>query len=69
LPRTPPKRVHKNHPESQIIGDKSAGVETRRRLAFDSEQEMLSLIEPKSIKEAVKSKYWIKSMNEELGQI
>jgi regulator of extracellular matrix RemA (YlzA/DUF370 family) len=69
LPRSPSKRVQKNHLESQIIVDKSVGVETRRRLAFDSEQAMLSLIEPKSIKEVVKSKYWIKSMNEELDQI
>jgi hypothetical protein len=38
FPRAPSKRVQKNHPESQIIGDKSAGVETRRKLAFDSEQ-------------------------------
>jgi hypothetical protein len=30
---------------------------------------MLSLIELKSVKEAVKSKDWIKSMNEELDQI
>jgi hypothetical protein len=69
LPRDPSKRVQKNHTESQIIGDKSARVETRRRLAFESEQAMLSLIEPKSVKEAVKSKDWIKSMNEELDQI
>jgi regulator of extracellular matrix RemA (YlzA/DUF370 family) len=69
FPRAPSKRVQKNHPESQIIGDKSAGVETRRKLAFDSEQAMLSLIEPKSVNEAIKSKYWIKSMNEELDQI
>jgi hypothetical protein len=44
-------------------------VETRTKLDFDSEQVMLSLIEPKSAKEVVKSKYWIKSMNEELDQI
>jgi hypothetical protein len=36
LPRAPSKRVQNNHPEIQIIGDKSAGVETRRKLAFDS---------------------------------
>jgi hypothetical protein len=69
LPRAPSKRVQKNHPESQIIGDKSAGVETRRKLSFDSEQAMLSLIEPKSFKESRKSKYWIEAMNEELDQI
>jgi hypothetical protein len=44
-------------------------VETRRKLAFDLEQEMLPLIEPNSVNEAIKSKYWIKSMNEELDQI
>jgi regulator of extracellular matrix RemA (YlzA/DUF370 family) len=52
-----------------IIGDKSAGVETRWKLIFDSEQAMLSLIEPNSVKEYGKSKDWIKSMNEELYQI
>jgi hypothetical protein len=44
-------------------------VETRRKLAFDPEQAMLSLIEPKPVKEFVKSKDWIKSMTEELDQI
>jgi hypothetical protein len=44
-------------------------VETRRRLTFESEQAMLSLIEPKSFKEDNKSKYWIKGMNEKLDQI
>jgi hypothetical protein len=65
LPSVPSKRGQKNHLEIQIIGDKNARVETRRRLTFDSEQAMLSLIEPKSFKEASKSKYWIESMNEE----
>jgi hypothetical protein len=60
LPRAPSKRVQKNHPESQIIGDKSARVETRRKITFDSEQAMLSLIEPKLVKEVVKSKDSIK---------
>jgi hypothetical protein len=41
-------------------------VETRRKLTFDSEQEMLTMIEPKSFKEANKSKEWTKEMNEEL---
>ena len=38
FPRAPSKRVQKNHLERQIIGDKSARVETRRKLDFDSEQ-------------------------------
>jgi hypothetical protein len=44
-------------------------VETRRKLAFESEKAMLSIIEPKSVKEDIKIKDWIKSMNEELDQM
>jgi hypothetical protein len=69
FPRALSKRFQKNHLESQIIGDKSARVETRRKLNFESEQGTLSLVEPRSVNEAIKSKYWIKSMNEELDQI
>jgi hypothetical protein len=29
-PKTPSRRVHQNHPSGQIIGNKDAGVETRR---------------------------------------
>jgi hypothetical protein len=56
LPKYPSKKVQKNHPESQIIRDKNTGVETRRKITFDSEQEMLSIIEPKSFKESNKRK-------------
>jgi hypothetical protein len=38
-------------------------------LTFGSEQEILSLIEPKTFVEANKYEDWIKSMNEELDQI
>jgi hypothetical protein len=31
-PKTPSKRVQKNHPLDQIIGNKDAGVETRRKI-------------------------------------
>jgi hypothetical protein len=31
-PKIPRKRVQKNHPSDQIIGNKDAGVETRRRI-------------------------------------
>jgi hypothetical protein len=31
-PKTPSKRVQKNHPSDQIIGNTDAGVETRRRI-------------------------------------
>jgi hypothetical protein len=69
LPKSPSKRVKKSHPENWIIGDKNAGVEIRRKLTCDSEQAMLSLIEPKSVKESRKIKDWIKAMDEELDQI
>ena len=29
--KTPNRRVQKNHPSNQIIGDKSTGVKTKRR--------------------------------------
>jgi regulator of extracellular matrix RemA (YlzA/DUF370 family) len=69
LLKSPSKRVQKNHLESQITGDKNVGVETRRKLTFDSEHATLSMIEPKSFKEATKIKDWTKTMNEELDQI
>ena len=31
-PKTPSKRVQKNHPSDQIIGNKDAGVKTRRKI-------------------------------------
>ena len=33
-PKTPSKQVQKNHPSDQIIGNKDAGVETRRKNPF-----------------------------------
>jgi hypothetical protein len=33
-PKTPSRRVQKNHPSDQIIGNKDAGVETRRKILF-----------------------------------
>jgi hypothetical protein len=31
-PKTPSKRVQKNHPSDRIIGNKDEGVETRRKI-------------------------------------
>ena len=61
--------VQKNHPEDQIIGNKSAGVQTRRKLVYQTEIALLSCIEPNSIKEAWKDEIWVKAMNGELDQI
>ncbi|GJU42618.1 putative ribonuclease H-like domain-containing protein [Tanacetum coccineum] len=44
---TPTLQIHKNHPQSQIIGKSTAGVLTRRKLkesAFDQHQALLSFI-------------------------
>ena len=35
--KAPSRRVQKKHPESQVIGNKSVGVETRTKLAYESE--------------------------------
>jgi len=62
----------KNHPESQIIGDKNEGVQTRRKLLKNPEQShiaFLSMLEPKNFNEASEDKDWSKAMNEELDQI
>ena len=61
----PYRRVEKDHPESQIMGDKNAGVKTRRQLP-DVEQALFSIVEPKKFTEANKSDEWVKTMNEEL---
>ena len=68
----PSRHTQKNHPEDQIIGDKSAGVQTRRQLVEQTDEVylvMLSQIEPKNFDEASKDKNWINAMNEELDQI
>jgi len=70
-PKTPSKRVQKNHPSDQIIGNKDAGVETRRKIR-SLEQTHLALlytIEPNYFEEASKDEFWNKVMDEELDQI
>ena len=55
----PSRHTQKNHPEDQIIGDKSVGVQTRRQLAEQTEEvylAMLSQIVPKKFEEASKDK-------------
>jgi transposase InsO family protein len=69
----PSSRItQKNHPASQIIGEKDKGVQTRRRIIKDTEQShiaLISMVEPKNFNEASKDVNWLKSMNEELDQI
>jgi hypothetical protein len=70
-PKTPRKIIQKNHPSDQIIGNKDAGVETRRRIHSPEQLHLalLSSIEPSNFEEANKDELWIKSMDEELDQI
>lgn len=62
-----PRYVKLNHDPRQIIGDKDAGILTRRKVRENSC--MISEFEPKSFKEAHKDEDQIKTMEEELDQI
>eukprot|EP00253_Pinus_taeda_P028024 PITA_28024 len=68
--KTPSKYVQKNHPESQILGQKEAGVQIRRTIIEASSYlALLSSTEPQNVKEACKGECWVKAMDEELQQI
>ncbi|GJR14656.1 putative ribonuclease H-like domain-containing protein [Tanacetum coccineum] len=56
---TPTLRIHKNHPQSQIIGKSTAGVVTRRKLKEK---------EPKKVSQALADESWVEAMQEELLQ-
>ena len=66
--KTPSRRVQKNHPPEQIIGDRSTRVETRKRKQVHTPEQgymsLLSMVEPKDVEEAKRDKCWIKSMEE-----
>jgi hypothetical protein len=70
-PNTPSRRVQKNHPSNQIIGNKDARVETRRRIHSPEQTHLTltSMIEPTYFEEASKDEFWDKAMDEELDQI
>jgi hypothetical protein len=63
--------VQKNHPSDRIIGNKDAGIETRRKIRSPEQTHLalLSTIEPNSFEEASKNEFWNKAMDEELDQI
>jgi hypothetical protein len=65
-PKTTSKRVQKNHPSDQIIINKDAGVESRRRICSPEQThlELSSMIEPNSFEEAIKDEFWNKAMDE-----
>eukprot|EP00253_Pinus_taeda_P024365 PITA_24365 len=68
--KTPSRNVQKNHLETQILGEKEAGVQTRRTITKASSYiALLSSTEPQNVNEACKYECWVKAMNEELEQI
>jgi hypothetical protein len=70
-PKTPSKRVQKNHPSDQIIGNKDAGVETRRKICSPEQTHLtlLSTIETNCFEESNKDEFSNKAMDEKLDQI
>ena len=58
-PNIPSKRVQKNHPSNQIIGNKDVGVETRRRIRSPKQTHMalLSMIQPNNFEVAGKGEF------------
>jgi hypothetical protein len=69
--KTPRKQVQKNNPSDQIIGNKDAGVETRKKIRSPEQTHLtlLSTIEPNCFEEANKDEFWNKVMDKELDQI
>ena len=67
LPRS--TRTVKDHPPTQVIGDITDGITTRRGKAnFCAYAAFLAQEEPKNIKEALEDENWIMAMQEELNQ-
>ena len=62
------RRWTKHHPASNIIENLDQGVTTRRRFQFLDNSAFISLIEPKSIAEALEDDSWILVMQDELNQ-
>ena len=56
------KYVRRHHPTNQIIGDKDARPMKRRRSRSDAC--LVSMLEPKIVKDALDNENWIQAMNE-----
>ncbi|GJS72394.1 retrovirus-related pol polyprotein from transposon TNT 1-94 [Tanacetum coccineum] len=65
-PQSHDYRWTRDHPLEQVRGNPTMPVQTRRQLATDPE--MLSIVEPKNIKEAMADSAWIEAMQDELHQ-
>ena len=65
--QTPKNWYQNNHPSNQIIGDKDAGIGTRRRQSVRNEQvhfSLLSTTELGTFAEANTYEQWVKDMEE-----
>jgi len=61
----PSRYVQKNHPESQILGEKGSGVQKIRTLAGTYIYlALLSSIEPQNVSEARRDECWVKVMDD-----
>ncbi|GKF41635.1 integrase, catalytic region, zinc finger, CCHC-type containing protein, partial [Tanacetum coccineum] len=71
-PQNSEYRWTKDHPLTQVCGNPSKPVQTRRQLTTDPEMYMfaltVSIVEPKNIKEAMANSAWIEAMQDELYQ-
>jgi hypothetical protein len=66
-PNTPSRYVQKNHLENQILGNKEAYVQNRRKLIESSSSanfSLLSMIETQNFMQTIQDDHWVKSMNE-----
>ena len=62
-------RTVKNHPPTQIIGDVSEGIQTRKGKAnFCAFAAFVAQEEPKNVQNALEDENWILAMQEELNQ-
>ena len=67
----PSAHVKKNHPASSIIGDPSAGMQTRRKEKIDYMKMVadlcyISTFEPSTVDSALRDEYWLNAMQDEL---
>lgn len=69
VPSLPRRFKHaSSHPMENIISDPSQRIQTQSSLRFMSGNAFLSLVEPKSFKEAEVDEFWMITMQEELNQ-
>ncbi|GKA30576.1 putative ribonuclease H-like domain-containing protein, partial [Tanacetum coccineum] len=61
----PTKRIHKDHPLNQVIGDLQSATQTRN---MSKNLEEHGFEEPKKVIHALKDQSWIEAMQEELLQ-